>query len=184
MHLDPIDQLYLEAAEDFDVSRGGETTATQVKDRPERSVTLRTADVTEAINNYWEHVQRNKDRRIRLRFLTTAERGVEAGNPLGMPGLDYWEAAVAASVPVAPLRAILLTLALSDPLRTIIETSTDEALRLEVLSPIQWDTGTRSLEGIKTAIEDELVVFGIPLGVPPTESERALNSLLTTVAGL
>jgi tetratricopeptide (TPR) repeat protein len=188
MKLDRADQLYLEAAEDFDIYRGGdtigETTATQVKDRPAQRVTLRTPDVTEAINNYWDHVERNKGRRVRLRFLTTAERGVEAGNPLPSAGLDYWEAAANGSVPVAPLRSFLLTLSLSDGLRKFIEPAEDEALRVELLTRIQWDTGSRTLDGIKSVIEDELVAVGMPLGVPPLESERALNSLLAGVANL
>lgn len=188
MTLDPADQLFLEAAEDFDIYRGGdtigETTATQVKDHPDQRVTLRSPDVTEAINNYWNHVERNKDRRVRLRFLTTAERGVEAGNPLPSAGLDYWEAAANGSVSAAPLRSFLLTLPLSDEFRRFAGSANDDALRAELLKRIQWDTGSRTLDGIKSVIEDELVVVGMPLGVPPLESARALGSLLAAVANL
>ena len=46
------ERLYLEGAEDLDVVRRGDATTVQVKDTA-ANVTLRSADVVDAIKNYW-----------------------------------------------------------------------------------------------------------------------------------
>ena len=45
--------LYLEGAEDFDKVSDGSATATQVKDT-QHKITLRSQEVNNAINHYWE----------------------------------------------------------------------------------------------------------------------------------
>src|SRR5207245_4766725 len=64
---------------------------TQVKD-VSGNITLRSGDVIEAIDNAWAHQQRNPRHRIKFRFLTTAEMGVERGAPFGdgIGGLGFW----------------------------------------------------------------------------------------------
>lgn len=59
------------------------------------NITLRSADIVEAINNAWLNQQRNRDRAIRYRLLTNASIGMEQGDPigLGIPGLVLWERA-------------------------------------------------------------------------------------------
>ena len=73
MRLKEEDVLYLEAAEDFDIHETNSVIVTQVKNTEgSGSITLRSKDVVEAINNYWRHKQSNPDRTVRFRFLTTA----------------------------------------------------------------------------------------------------------------
>src|SRR3954468_21186 len=80
MRLGPTELLFLEGAEDFDVVVKEEAIATQVKDRPGRSLTLRSKEALDAINNFWTHKEANRDRSVRFRYLTTSERGQEIGS--------------------------------------------------------------------------------------------------------
>ncbi len=120
MRLAEQEVLYLERAEDFDVREAHKVTVTQVKDTVAiGSVTLRSADVVEAINNFWGHKQRNPDKTITLRFLTTALHGQEKGVYFGNvgKGLEYWTSVARdEKIAIAPLREFLLDLPLDDPL--------------------------------------------------------------------
>ena len=94
MQLKDEEVLFLEAAEDFDVQEGNSATVTQVKDTAgSGSITLRSGDVVDALNNYWRHKLLNRDRIIRFRFLTTATPGQEKGVIFGeeKKGIDYWK---------------------------------------------------------------------------------------------
>ena len=118
MRLRADELLFLEGAEDFDLCSNPEAVATQVKDQGGRNVTLRSVDAVEVVNNYWVHRGRNKDRRICLRFLTTAEKGHEAGSPLDRCGIDSWEAAVQGKISVDPLRVLLQTIPYAEGIQT------------------------------------------------------------------
>ena len=85
------DILYLEVAEDFDIESDGTFTATQVK-HTQNNITLRSQQVIDGINNYWELRTNNPDRRVKFRLLTKSKMVAERGNPLGIdkPGLEVW----------------------------------------------------------------------------------------------
>ena len=85
------DILYLEVAEDFDIESDGTFTATQVK-HTQDNITLRSQQVIDGINNYWELRTNNPDRRVKFRLLTKSKIGKEQGNSLGTdkPGLEVW----------------------------------------------------------------------------------------------
>jgi len=175
------ENLYLEAAEDFDISSPAEVVTTQVKN-VSRPVTLRSTDVVAALNHFWEHRRKNQDRRIRFRFLTTAAIGGEMGAPLDRPGLDYWKEAATGAIPIAPLRSLLCSLALDADLQTFITNAADEQLRLELFERVVWDTGARPIEAIRATLQDELVLFGSNRGINSLDSAKALGSLLETIA--
>ena len=83
--------LYLEGAEDFDRVSDDTATAVQVKDTKHK-ITLRSQEVNDAINHYWELRTNHLDRNVKFRFLTRSQIGVEQGNPFGegQPGLQVW----------------------------------------------------------------------------------------------
>src|ERR1700738_2921243 len=76
LHLQDTERMYLEGAEDIDVVQNAAAETTQVK-ATTGNITLRSPDVTEAINNAWLNQERNLDRQIRHRFLSTASVGME-----------------------------------------------------------------------------------------------------------
>lgn len=91
--LKPNEILFLEKAEDFDVTSDGEAETTQVKDTMRSgNVTLNSPSVLDAISNFWRHQKQNPNYFIRFRLLTTSARGLEQSNPFsGVKGLDYWD---------------------------------------------------------------------------------------------
>ena len=74
--------LFLEGAEDFDTVSDDVATAVQVKST-EHNITLRSQEVTDAIDHYWELQANNPDSRVKLRLLTRSRIGTEQGNPFG-----------------------------------------------------------------------------------------------------
>jgi hypothetical protein len=61
LNLGDSERMYLEGAEDIDVIHGANVETTQVK-VTKAPITLRSADVVEAINNTWTHQERNRER--------------------------------------------------------------------------------------------------------------------------
>lgn len=180
--------LYLERAEDFDVHESQKVTVTQVKDTAASgSVTLRSPDVVEAINNFWGHKERNPDKTITLRFLTTALPGQEKGVYFGNvgKGLEYW-ASVARDeqIAITPLREFLLELPLDDLLKEFVRESDDITIRHQLIRCIHWDTGSKPIEALVASIKDQLVVHGDRKGVDFYHSEKVLDTLLRRVAEL
>jgi tetratricopeptide (TPR) repeat protein len=188
MRLAEHEVLYLEGAEDFDVHEADKVTATQVKDTAASgTLTLRSPDVVEAINNFWGHKQRNPDKTITFRFLSTALPGQEKGVSFGSigKGLEYW-ASVARDeqIAITPLREFLLDLPLHDPLKEFLRESDDITIRHQLIRGINWDTGSKPIDALVPSIKDQLVVHGDRKGVDSYHSEKVLDTLLRRVAEL
>ena len=188
MRLKEEDVLYLEAAEDFDIHETNSVIVTQVKNTEgSGSITLRSKDVVEAINNYWRHKQSNPDRTVRFRFLTTAIPGQEKGGSFGEigKGINYWVlAARDEQVAVEPIKAFLLDLALDEPLKAFLKTCDDGSLRRDLILGIQWDTGSKPKDGLIADIEERLINHGNRKGIDSYHSRKALDTLLRRIADL
>ena len=180
--------LFLEGAEDFDVHNPERVTATQVKDTAgSGTVTLRSRDIVAAINNLWRHKQNNRDKNVRLRFLTTATPGREQGVAFGQfsTGLEYWACAKRdQELSLEPLKSLLLTLDLEPSLADFLRNSNDQAVRENLICCIDWDTGRKPIDGLAEDIKDRLVCFGDSRGIDSYQSEKVLNTLLRRVADL
>lgn len=185
MLLGEDDVLVLEGAEDFDVHAESSVVTTQVKCEV-RNVTLRSAAVVDAIQNFWTHQQSNDGFRVALRFLTTADAGCEQGAPFGtgMPGLEYWRSAAQDRADCEPLRQFLLTLPLNSSVQNFIRSSSGEELREKLFAKIQWDLGARDKDALEAAIETRLKVHGFRRGIGTHHSTRVLPHLLKQVADL
>lgn len=194
MELKENDLLILEGAEDFDVHCELSVETTQIKDVA-HNLTLRSKEVIEALNNYWEHCEKNPDYDIVLRFLTTAEAGKEQSSKAekedqdslfasNQKGLEYWKNVELNSADIKPLRKFLLTLSLNASLNTFIENSTDDELREKLISRIKWDLGNKAKEGIEYCIKDKLKIHGFKFHINSHYSCQALAHLLKEVVDL
>lgn len=161
------DLLHLEVAEDFseilrDPSKlEAVLQATQVKDTRELgSVTLNSADVIDAIKALFRLRMENPGREVCFRFLTTSEIGKERKNPLpsGTRGLDAWRDAAAGGA-IAELRLALLSRIEAGELRTFIERSSDEQLRIELLQPLIFACGAGGWEIVEAANRQRLAAL-------------------------
>jgi hypothetical protein len=84
--------LYLEGAEDFDVTGPDLAKAVQVR-RTADPISLGFSKIIETIANFWKLGQANGDRKLVFRYLTTSEPTVELGSPFGsdVKGINFWE---------------------------------------------------------------------------------------------
>ncbi len=188
MRLKEDELLFLEAAEDFDIHEPKLVTVTQVKDTAgSGSITLRSEDVIEAINNYWRHKNSNPERLIIFRFLSTSEPGQEKGIKFAEvgKGIEYWKLAGRNNhYDVKPLKDFLLTLSLDESLKKFLRDSDDTAIRSQILTKIQWDTGRNLIDGLIVSIEERLISHGDKKGVDSFSSKKALGYLLRKVADM
>lgn len=160
--------LFLEGAEDFDKVGPTDAEVTQAKD-VEGNVTLRSADVLEAIAHSLEHRQRNRGRAVRFRFLSTGGTGVEQGAPFGkgVGGLHLWREARATADKAAresDARKIADFLIaegkLPKAVQDLIRDATDEDLWTELIAPLEWDLEAEPTASIVQAVRNKLVVLG------------------------
>lgn len=188
VRLGPDEVLYLEGAEDFDVHSESHVTATQVKDtRASGTVTLRSGDVVDAINHYWEHQENNPSQRVRFRFLTTAYPGKEKGAPFEdqVTGIEYWSLCARDETrDCEPLLAFLQKLDLSRGLSDFLKTATTSEFREQLLVRIDWDTGMRPMDGLLEDINNHLIFIGAKYGVDSFQAKKVFGALLHEVMEL
>lgn len=180
--------LFLERAEDFDIEQEDSISTVQIKDTQKSgNITLRTQGCIDALNNYWELATNNPNKRIRLRYLTTSNPGVEQGSVLKEPseGLKYWNRASRdADTPTHPLRNLLKDLKLSDALKLFVCESSDEEFRIKLIQPIHWDTGREDTIALQELVQEELILHGNRLKISPHYSRQAIGHLLKTVVDM
>lgn len=183
--LKPGEELYLEKAEDFDVVGEGVAETTQVKDTSRSGgMTLNSASVVEAISNFWAHQQKNPNYRILFRLLTTSPRGMEKANPFdGVKGLDYWDRCKGSGTDQKPLREYLAgNDALPESLRHYLSTASDEELRSNLISRIEWVSDQGDHESVKETVRRRVVAYGMEVySLQPDESEKVIDHLFTHV---
>ncbi len=185
------DVLYLEGAEDLDQVTQGSATTTQIKDtRSSGNVTLRSASVLKAIDNYWSHRERNPGRQIRFRYLTTSGVGGEQADPLGrgLPGIELWRRAKLSddtarqTADLEAVRAFLLYQNdLSANLKAFLAGCSNESFLTELITPIDWDTAAGDTDAVLKAIQAHLVALGSTRGVPARDAEIVVGSLYLEV---
>jgi hypothetical protein len=172
--------MYLEVAQDYAVAARDALAAVQVKDT-QASVTIVSEGARQVIDDFVDLVERNPGRPVSLRFLSTAGIGQEKERQHRVgsePTLEYW-AKVANGADVAPLREILNKIFLSDKARAFIGARNDVQLRDELIRRISWDCGAPSLDDIKQALEDQLVLYGNKrLKIPADEAKQKSATIL------
>ena len=183
--LNETERLYLEVAEDYATVAGQALNAVQVKDTAgSGSVTLSTSSVRDAIEAFVDLVARNRDREVRLRFLTTSPIGTEkklVDRPAGEAGLSYWRR-VAAGADVGPLRSVLKGGNFSSTAVAFVDARNDEQLRTDLFQRIHWDCGEPDLLAVRSELEERLIVFGRDkFGLGAIEARRLADILMYQV---
>lgn len=171
--------LFLEGAEDYDIVGPEGAKTVQVKST-QKSFTLRSKKIIEAINNFWEHKKNNPEKNLEYYFLTTAARGKEQNSPFeGKKGLDYWESCEKPGFDLSPLRKFLLEQkGLSGELREFINQSDDTKFRNYLVRKVKWLTGSRDSKSIEELVTKKVCYYGDKKGIPYTESEKVVPTLL------
>lgn len=183
------EHLYLEGAEDLDRIDGDNALTEQVKDTVgSGNVTLRTASVVDAINNFWTHRTRNPDATIRFRYVTTSGAGVEQGAPFGAGrgGIELWNSLRTdtrdqkTDEQTAAIAAFLLAEGgLSNPLKQLFADALPADLRFRIIAPIEWLAGQQDGDTLVRQIKDRLVIHAAATGIAPADAELAFDALYT-----
>ncbi len=189
LDLSDDEQLFLEGAEDLDRIKGTQALTEQVKDTAgSGNITLRTASIADAINNFWTHRTRNPDIAIRYRYVTTSGIGIEQNSPFdcGRAGLDLWNSLRAEAYDpanegqvVAIARLLLDGGKLSAPLRQFIAEASPTELLEQVIRPIEWMAGQQDGDALVRTIKDRLVEHGATSSIAPADAELAFDALYT-----
>lgn len=182
MRLNPGDILYIECAEDYDIASDAGVLMAQVKNSP-KAITLNSADVKAAIQNFWTAKRKNSNRgTLSLRFLTRGEIGHERDREFGEDrGLDLWGGAAAGDASAARRLAAHLEKTLSDAsLTAFLRTSPDDQLIEELFCRVEWVTGEPGIEAVQLAVQRMAIQRGARDRITAQASAKAVASLLAS----
>ena len=180
LELNEDEILYLEGAEDIDKFSDNTAAAVQVKDTL-RNITLRSQDVNDAINHYWELRTNNSDRDVRFRFLTRSKIGVEQGAPFGKkePGLLVWSRCSGDEESIKEISNFLQTEGkISEEVDDFLKQAEPQEIYKQLITPITWETDSKSARFVEQSINEKLVLHGNQFCISPSESKKVLDSLL------
>ena len=173
--------LYLEGAEDFDKVSGDAATATQVKDT-QHNITLKSQEVIDGINHYWELRTNNRDWRVKFRFLTRSQIGTERGHPFGnnQQGLRLWSGCSGNEEAITKISEFLQTEGkISEEIADFLKKAEPQQIYEQLIEPIAWETGSKEASFVEKSIEDKLVLHGHECGILPSNASQVVNRLLT-----
>ena len=173
--------LYLEGAEDFDRISDDTATATQVK-HTQHNITLRSQEVNDAINNYWELRTNNHRLKVKYRFLTRSQIGVERGNPFGegQAGLHVWKRCSGDEATIRKISEFLQTEGkISEEVADFLKQTEPQQIYEQLIEPITWDTESKPASFVEKSISDKLILHGHQYGIWPSDAKKVFDPLLT-----
>ena len=180
LNLAEDETLYLEGVEDFDVVSDNAATLVQVKDT-QHNVTLRSREVNDAINHYWESQAKYPELTIKFRFITRSKIGKEQNNWFGkgQPGLHLWNRCSGDEQTITKISKFLRTEEkISNEVKGFLEQAEPQEIYEQLIEPITWETGNAHADFVKKYISDKLVNHGTKLGFLPSDVSKVLNALL------
>ncbi len=143
--LDLVDDdiIYLEGVEDFDIVSDGVATLVQVKDT-QHNITLRSKDVIDAINHYWESLTKHPDLIVKFRFITRSKIGKEQGDPFGnnQSGLRIWSRCSGDDETIAKISEFLQNQEkISDDVKDFLKQEDHQKIYEQLIKPINLGNG-------------------------------------------
>ena len=174
------DSLYLEVAEDFDIESDGMFTATQVK-HTQDNITLRSQQVIDGINNYWELRTNNRDRRVKFRLLTKSKIVEEQGDSLGMdkPGLEVWSRCSGDEAAIQKISEFLQTDGkISEEVNGFLKVASPQEIYERLIRPITWETSSKPAKSIEQSINEKLINHGHEYKIQASNAKNVREALL------
>ena len=173
--------LYLEGAEDFDKISGDTATATQVK-HTQHNITLRSQEVNDAINNYWELRTNNPGRKVKFRFLTHSQIGAEQGSPFGknQRGLRLWSHCSGNEETITKISKFLqIEATISEEVNDFLKRAEPQQIYGQLIEPITWETGSKGTSFVEESIKARLIYHGDRYCITPPDAQKVFDSLIT-----
>ena len=174
--------LYLEGVEDFDIVSDDAATLVQIKDT-QHNITLKSPEVINAINHYWESRIKHPDLTVKFRFLTRSKIGKEQSNLFekNQKGLQLWSCCSGDEEAIIKISKFLRTLEkASDEVKDFLEQANLQEIYKQLIKPITWETGSEDADSVEKSITDKLVLHGnqYPIRIPPPNAKKVLEYLL------
>lgn len=144
IELEPEENLYVEAAEDFDLVSPSKAIAAQVKDdRASGRLTLGSTNAITAVGNFWQTRKQNIGRRLQYKFVTTAVVGVEKDGFHSAKGIEIWNLCrispiAGCAIQIESIRSFLLSKRIDNDLRIFLDTSSVEEVHSHLIQPFEW----------------------------------------------
>ena len=173
--------LYLEGVEDFDKVSGDAATATQVKDT-QHNITLRSQEVNDAINNYWELRTNNPGLKVKFRFLTRSQIGAEQGAPFGenQQGLRLWGRCSGDEATITKISEFLQNEGkISQEVADFLKQAEPQQIYEQLIEPIAWETESKPASFVEKSISDKLILHGHQCGIWSSDAKKVFDPLLT-----
>ena len=181
LDLDDNEILYLEGAEDFDKISDDTATAVQVKDT-RHPITLRSQEVNDAINNYWELRTNNPNLKVKFRFLTRSQVGAEQGAPFGesQQGLRLWGRCSGDEATITKISEFLQAEAkISQEVADFLKKAEPQQIYEQLIEPIAWETESKPASFVEKSISDKLILHGHQCGIWSSDAKKVFDPLLT-----
>ncbi len=178
--------LFVESVEDFDRVSGSRAVLYQIK-AESGNISLRSRQVKDAIQNYWNVSRKNNDYTIQFRLLTTSLPVLERGESFDQPGLLLWNSIRECDVlsdrraGTERIRAFLSKIKFTNDLNNYISHAPVDEFFNDVIAPLKFDTGHIPLSKIQIEIKRLLVFWGHKFGVPPKDSDKLIDAVLQHV---
>lgn len=172
--------LYLEGAEDFDKVSGETATAVQVK-HTQHNITLRSQEVNDAINHYWELRTNNPNLSVQFRFLTRSQIGAEQGAPFGknQQGLRLWGRCSDDEAAITKISEFLQTEGkISEEVADFLKQAAPQQIYEQLIEPITWDTESKPASFVEKSIRGKLIHHGDRYHIWPSDAEKVVDALL------
>ncbi len=172
--------LYLEGVEDFDIVSDDTATVVQVKDT-RRNITLKSQEVPNAINHYWESRTNHPDLNVKFRFITRSKIGKEQSKIFAkdQKGLQLWSRCLGDEAVIIKISKFLRTLEnISDEVRSFLEQADPQEIYEQLIKSIIWETGSEDADSVEKFISNKLINHGNKLGLLPSDVSKVLNALL------
>ena len=172
--------LYLECAEDFDIVSEEDATVTQVK-HTQHKITLRSQEVNDAINNFWELRTNNPRNRVKFRFLTRSKIGKEQGNPFGTdkPGLELWQRCSGNEAAITKISEFLQTEGkISEEVKDFLKHAGPDEIYKQLIEPVTWETDSKPTGSVEQSISEKLITHGHEYKIAPSYAKKVVDHLL------
>ena len=185
LRLGTAERLWIEQAEDFDITSAGAATTVQVS-HSLRKVSLRDEKVREAIFNCWKLKQRKGQTSLQFRYLTRGEAKVEAGDPFGsgICGLKFWS--TAATDPEAAKRLLDFLRGESAhfpaEFREFLKHALPDTAVQALFAPLVFEFNSGDASVVQDVVDAQLAAIAKQIGVMPAAAIRARDALFHRVA--
>ena len=153
---------------------------TQVK-ATHHNITLRSDEVNDAINHYWQLRTDNPGRNVKFRFLTCSKIGVEQGNPFrtGNPGLQVWSRCSGDEESIKKISNFLQTAGkICEEAKEFLKHAEPQEIYEQLIEPISWETGSKEASFVEKSVREKLIYHGDRHGISPSDASNVVNHLL------